>query len=86
VRERERDQEGSHRLVKITLAIIVEDILAISCLTPVVGTSVERTFMPDQNSRKMLKGRPLVKMSVNCEVVGTWRTRTTLVATRSRTK
>jgi hypothetical protein len=30
----------------------------------------------DQKSRKRLDGRPLVKMSVNCSVVGTLRTQT----------
>ena len=38
---------------------------------PAVGTSWERTFRLDRNSEKMALGNPLVKMSANCDVVGT---------------
>jgi hypothetical protein len=34
----------------------------------------------DRNSEKVEEGRPLVKMSANWEVVGTWRTRTSPIA------
>jgi tyrosine-protein phosphatase YwqE len=40
----------------------------------------------DQKSVKTLDGSPLVKMSANCSVVVTLRTRTSPVATRSGTK
>jgi hypothetical protein len=40
----------------------------------------------DRKSKNTLDGNPLVKMSVNCSVVGTLRTRTSPAATRSRTK
>jgi len=35
---------------------------------------------------KVEDGRPLVKMSANWKVVGTWRIRTLQMATRSQTK
>jgi hypothetical protein len=40
----------------------------------------------DRKSKNTLDGNPLVKMSANCSVVGTVRTRTSPAATRSWTK
>jgi hypothetical protein len=38
----------------------------------------------ERKSKNTLDGNPLVKMSANCSVVGTLRTRTSPAATRSR--
>jgi len=44
----------------------------INTLTPpAVGTSLERTFRLERKSIKTEEGRPLVKTSVNYDVVGT---------------
>jgi hypothetical protein len=40
----------------------------------------------DQNSKNIEDGRPLMKMFANQELVRTWRTRTTAMATHLRTK
>src|SRR6185312_5833245 len=44
------------------------------------------TLRLDRNSEKVEEGSPLVKMSANWEVVGTWSTQTSPIATLSRTK
>jgi len=39
--------------------------------TPPVGASEDTTFKLERNSANTEVGRPLVKMSANCDVVGT---------------
>jgi hypothetical protein len=57
--------------------------------TPVVATlgitNVE-TGSKLREHHRLVEGSPLVKMLANCEVVGTWRTRTSSMMTRSWTK
>src|SRR6185312_7007424 len=55
-------------------------------IPPRSHNSPPATLRLDRNSEKVDEGRPLVKMSANWEVVGTWSTRTSPMATLSRTK
>jgi hypothetical protein len=43
---------------------------------PTVTTQPLQMLRLDRNSLNTEEGRPFVKMSANCDVIGTWRTRT----------
>jgi hypothetical protein len=51
--------------------------IELNTLTPPVITIQPRQMLRlDRNSLNTEEGRPFVKMSANCDVVGTWRTQT----------
>jgi hypothetical protein len=47
-----------------------------SLTPPTVTTQSLQMLRLDRNSLNTVEGSPFVKMSANCDVIGTWRTRT----------